>query len=280
MLQQTTVPAVKSYFERFTALWPTVNDLAAAPEDLILKEWAGLGYYARARNLYKCACAVTKEYGGIFPDTEDELIQLPGIGPYSAAAITSIAYNKQATVVDGNVERIVSRLAALEEPLPQSKKTIKELAVHLYQDIGPRASDMPQALMDLGSMICTPKSPTCGLCPISQYCEARKSGDEEKYPVKSKKAPKPTRIGEVYWLETSSGEILVEKRLNDRMLGGMMALPGSNWDNNASQEEEALSSITHVKNWEECGKIKHVFTHFTLILTVRKARISKKNYIK
>jgi A/G-specific adenine glycosylase len=279
MLQQTTVPAVKSYFDKFTALWPTVKHLASAPEDHVLKEWAGLGYYARARNLYKCARAITAEYGGVFPDTEEELIKLPGIGPYSAAAITSIAYNKQATVVDGNVERIVARLSALEEPLPQAKKAIKELAKHLYEDIGKRAADMPQALMDLGAMICTPKSPSCGLCPVSAYCTARKSGTQENYPLKAEKVKKPTRTGVVYWLQTTSGEVLVEKRSTERMLGGMMAFPGSNWDNYTGESFNRDLTIENIKNWEQCGQIKHVFTHFTLILDVRKARVSKKNLI-
>lgn len=266
MLQQTTVPAVKSYFEKFIDLWPTVNNLASADPDRVMHEWAGLGYYARARNLLKCAAEVTNEHCGFFPDNERQLLRLSGIGPYTAAAIVAIAYNKEAVVVDGNVERIVARIFAINIPLPQGKKEITIQAAHLYDGIGKRAADLPQALMDLGSMVCTPKSPKCGLCPVSDFCTGNAEGNAEQFPLREKKQPKPSRSGQVYWIETSKG-IVVEKRPDNRMLGGMIGLPTTDWDVKIPEKrEEPEGRLKGVK----IGEIHHVFTHFALKLDIIK----------
>lgn len=281
MLQQTTVPAVKSYFEKFTELYPDIHHLAQAPEEDILKHWAGLGYYARARNLHKCAKIISEVYGGNFPKTEIDLKKLPGIGDYTASAIIAIAFNKEAVVVDGNVERIIARLARIREPLPKSKAIIKTIAASIYEDIGKKASDLPQSLMDLGSMVCTPKSPKCNICPISYFCEAKNHKDQEKYPVKAIKEAKPTRIGDVYWIETTKGEILIEKRSTNRMLGGMMALPGTDWDKNNAESmgSSDISLFKPDKKPSLIGEVRHSFTHFHLILNVHKARVPIKNLI-
>ncbi|MBE2192138.1 MAG: A/G-specific adenine glycosylase [Alphaproteobacteria bacterium] len=266
MLQQTTVLAVKSYFEKFTHLWPTLADLAHADEDAVMREWAGLGYYARARNLIKCAREVFNHYDGAFPRTEKELLKLPGIGRYTAAAILSIAFHQESVVVDGNIERITSRLFMIEEPLPQSKKTIYQQASIIYDGIGCSASDMPQALMDIGATICTPKSPKCSLCPVCSYCQAFHFSEPEKYPHKASKLKKPSRVGEVYWIETENQQIVVEKRGGNRMLGNMAGLPGTNWDGYGQEKIPDL-------DWQRAGEITHVFTHFSLKLTIMKGKI-------
>ncbi|HNQ91787.1 MAG TPA: A/G-specific adenine glycosylase [Alphaproteobacteria bacterium] len=266
MLQQTTVPAVKSYFKKFIDLWPTVKDLAAADPDRVMHEWAGLGYYARARNLLKCANEVVREHGGAFPNDEKQLIKLSGIGPYTAAAIAAIAYNKEVVVVDGNVERIVSRLFAIETPFPKGKKDVAAQAVQLYEGIGARAADLPQALMDLGSMVCTPKSPKCGICAVADFCMARVAGTAEQFPMREKKQPKLSRAGQVYWIETKDG-IVVEKRPVNRMLGGMLGLPTTDWDHKTPEER---GGSIHCEKGTKIGEIYHVFTHFALKLDIIK----------
>jgi A/G-specific adenine glycosylase len=249
MLQQTTVAAVIPYFDKFTRRWPTVEALAAAPDADVMSAWAGLGYYARARNLLACARAVVAEHGGVFPDSEEALRKLPGIGRYTAAAIAAIAFRRRAVVVDGNVERVVSRLFAVEEALPAARETIYALTDRLTPD--DRAGDFAQAMMDLGSAICTPRSPDCGRCPVAFACVARRRGDPERFPVKAAKAPKPRRQDVAYWLE-HRGEVLLVRRPAKGLLGGMLAFP--------TGEAPAQAE------WREAGSVDHVFTHFALTI--------------
>ncbi|MDE3121750.1 MAG: A/G-specific adenine glycosylase, partial [Paracoccaceae bacterium] len=227
MLQQTTVAAVRDYFHRFTERWPSVSDLAAAEDASVMAEWAGLGYYARARNLLKCARAVATEHKGRFPQTRDGLLGLPGIGPYTAAAVAAIAFDEVATVVDGNVERVVARLFAVETPLPAAKPELTRLAATLTpQD---RPGDHAQAMMDLGATICTPRKPACGICPLVEPCAARAAGLAADLPRKAPKAEKPTRFGIVYLARRSDGAWLLERRPDRGLLGGMLGWPGSDW---------------------------------------------------
>lgn len=262
MLQQTTVVAVKSYFERFTSLWPRVEALAAADEAQVMAEWAGLGYYARARNLIACARRVAA-IGG-FPDTRDGLAALPGIGPYTSAAISAIAFDRPETVVDGNVERVISRLHALETPLPASKPEITELAAQMTPQTRP--GDYAQAMMDLGATICTPRSPACGICPLHGDCRARKAGIAAELPRKLPKKPKPLRRG-VVWIGFSGPEILVETRPDKGLLGGTLAFPSTGWDG---------SDLPPPANadWQDSGLVRHVFTHFALDLTVMTGQLT------
>jgi len=261
MLQQTTVATVKDYFRRFTERWPTVEELAAAADEDVLGEWAGLGYYARARNLLKCARQVCAEYGSVFPQQYDELIKLPGIGPYTAAAVASIAFGKPETIVDGNVERVISRLEYIEEPLPNSKKTITEHAANITPTL--RAGDYAQAIMDLGATVCKPKAPMCDVCPWSESCKARKEGNQESFPRKLPKKVKPTRHGYVYVAQTAQHEWMLIKREDKGLLGGMMCWPTSDWN----EAPEAAPPVVAV--WQGLGEIKHTFTHFHLILNVQ-----------
>ncbi|MFN3726452.1 MAG: A/G-specific adenine glycosylase [Allosphingosinicella sp.] len=249
MLQQTTVAAVKPYFENFTARWPTVEALAAADEAEVMRAWAGLGYYARARNLIACAREVAAR-GGVFPVEEAELRKLPGIGGYTAAAVAAIVFGKRAVVVDGNVERVVSRLFAVADPLPGAKPRLRELADRLTPADG--AGDFAQAMMDLGATICTPRSPACGRCPVAAWCVARAEGRPDTYPVKAKKAAKPRRHWTAYWLERN-GEVLLARRPARGLLGGMLALP---------------VEVPAETAWQEAGAVEHVFTHFALSMTV------------
>ena len=227
MLQQTTVAAVKGYFERFTHRWPTVQALAAAPEAEVMAEWAGLGYYARARNLIACARVVADEFGGQFPRTGDELVKLPGIGPYTAAAIAAIAFDRPETVVDGNVERVMARLHAIEEPLPAAKRRLAGLAARLTPP--ERPGDHAQALMDLGATVCTPKSPSCGACPWAGDCAAHKKGLANVLPRRAPRAARPTRHGIAYIARRADGAWLVERRPSRGLLGGMLGWPCSEW---------------------------------------------------
>ncbi|MDH2326654.1 A/G-specific adenine glycosylase [Cereibacter sp. SYSU M97828] len=258
MLQQTTVAAVRDYFARFTARWPTVQDLAAAADGDVMAEWAGLGYYARARNLLKCARAVVSDHGGVFPNTRDGLLTLPGIGPYTAAAIASIAFDEPATVVDGNVERVISRLRLVETPLPVAKPEITRLAAELTPVL--RSGDYAQAVMDLGATICTPRSPACGICPWMDPCEARAEGVQAALPRKAAKTAKPVREGTV-WLARRGDQWLLETRPERGLLGGMPGWPGDGWDNAGG--EAPLDA-----DWRSIGEVRHTFTHFHLILTV------------
>jgi A/G-specific adenine glycosylase len=265
MLQQTTVAAVGPYFARFTAHWPTVAALAAADEAELMAAWAGLGYYARARNLIACARAVVDRHGGRFPDTEDALRALPGLGAYTAAAVAAIAFGRRAVVVDANVERVTTRLFALAEPLPAVRPRIRALADTITPDT--RAGDFAQAMMDLGSSICTSRKPRCLLCPLAAPCIARAEGDLEAYPVKPVKKAKPHRRGIAYWLEADGGVLLV-RRPDKGLLGGMRALPGGAWGEAAEPTPPADAA------WRPVGTVEHVFTHFSLSLDVMAAELS------
>jgi A/G-specific adenine glycosylase len=263
MLQQTTVAAVKDYFHRFTARWPTVTALAAAPDAEVMGEWAGLGYYARARNLLKCARAVVADHDGRFPDTHEGLLTLPGIGPYTASAIAAIALDQPATVVDGNVERVISRLYLVETPLPAAKPELTALAGRLTP--AERPGDYAQAIMDLGATICTPRSPACGICPWADACAARAKGVQADLPRKSPRSEKPTRRGTL-WLGHKDGAVLLERRPDKGLLGGMLGIPGDGWDGLGGPAPAPA-------RWQEVGEVRHTFTHFHLILTVLAARL-------
>ncbi|MGF6427019.1 A/G-specific adenine glycosylase [Bradyrhizobium elkanii] len=273
MLQQTTVRAVGPYFEKFVSRWPDVTALGRASLDDVLRMWAGLGYYSRARNLHACAVAVMGDHSEVFPDTEDGLRALPGIGPYTAAAIAAIAFDRRTMPVDGNIERVVSRLYAIEEALPQAKPLIKEMAATL---LGPsRAGDSAQALMDLGATICTPKKPACALCPLNDDCAARTRGDQETFPRKAPKKSGILRRGAAF-VVTRGGELLVRSRAAKGLLGGMTEVPGSQWL--AGQEDAAALAqapeLKGVTRWRRtAGVVSHVFTHFPLELVVYTASV-------
>ena len=271
MLQQTTVATVKSYFDAFTAAWPTVADLAAAPRDDVLKAWAGLGYYARARNLHACAKAVVAEHGGNFPKTSEGLRTLPGIGEYTAAAIAAIAYDEPAAVVDGNVERVLARLFAIETPLPEGKKAIRALQARLTPTA--RAGDYAQAMMDLGAGICTPKRPACALCPVNDVCSARATGTEERYPIKAPKVERPTRYGDAFVAVRPDGAVLLRTRADDGLLGGMSEVPGSEWTSRRRPLGDIAESPIQT-DWRPVpAAVVHVFTHFRLELNVYCGRL-------
>ena len=260
MLQQTTVAAVAPRFARFLERWPTLEALAAADEADVMAEWAGLGYYSRARNLIACAREVTEQHGGVLPGEEAALRKLPGIGDYTAAAIAAIAFGQRAVVVDANVERVVSRLFAIDEPLPGAKKAIRAATDSITPDA--RAGDFAQGLMDLGSSICTVRAPQCLICPLRQDCAAHAGGNPERYPVKAAKKAKPERRGTVYWIERD-GKVALVTRPPKGMLGGMRALPDDGWhagaDGNGVPPVEAEWRIAR-------GVVRHGFTHFTVIL--------------
>jgi A/G-specific adenine glycosylase len=267
MLQQTTVAAVIPYFDRFTARWPTVQALAAADEAEVMAAWAGLGYYARARNLIACARTVAEQYGGRFPDTEEGLRALPGVGAYTAAAIAAIAFQRRAVVVDANVERVVSRLFAIETPLPGSRPLIRAAADAITPET--RAGDFAQAMMDLGSSLCVPRNPQCLLCPLRSSCAAHREGRAEAYPVKAPKKDKPHRLGLVWWLERTDGHVWIERREDTRMLGGMAGLPDSGWDKGIERDAPPMAG-----EWVALNRpVDHVFTHFRLTLTVQRLRV-------
>ncbi|MEM7752440.1 MAG: A/G-specific adenine glycosylase [Pseudomonadota bacterium] len=268
MLQQTTVAAVKSYFLKFTSIWPTVSDLAAAQDERVMAEWAGLGYYARARNLLKCARMVAGEYGGVFPETREELLKLPGVGPYTASAVAAIAFDKSETVVDGNVERVMARLHAVETPLPTAKPELTALAGDLTPQNRP--GDYAQAVMDLGATICTPRSPACGICPWMASCVARADGIQATLPAKEKKKPKPIRFGFAYLGRREDGAWLLEQRPDKGLLGGMLCWPSSAWDD-APVETPPVAA-----EWRDTGaEVRHTFTHFHLRLAIRVAHLEQ-----
>ncbi len=261
MLQQTTVAAVKNYFATFTKRWPTVEALAAAPEADVMGAWAGLGYYARARNLIACARAVVFEHGGRFPDTEEGLRALPGVGAYTSAAVAAIAFDRPAVVVDANVERVVARLFAIPTPMPRARPEIRAATATITPE--KRAGDFAQAMMDLGSLACTPRAPTCALCPISANCAAYRAGMAEAYPIKAPKSAKPVRKGTIFWLE-SEGHVLLCRRPPKGMLGGMRALPTGPW----SAEDPGFADAPAQAIWRAAGAGRHVFTHFALDYSV------------
>lgn len=266
MLQQTTVAAVRDYFMRFTTRWPTVAALAAAPDDQVMGEWAGLGYYARARNLLKCARAVHQDHDGRFPDTYEALLKLPGIGPYTAAAISAIAFDRPETVLDGNVERVMARFHDIHDPLPASKPLLKEHASALTPQHRP--GDYAQAVMDLGATICTPKSPACGICPLRDPCVGRIAGTQADLPRKTPKKPKPTRFGHVYIAHRRDGAFLLQRRPDTGLLGGMLGWPGSDWNDTPAKAPPFPAKWQMVSE-----EVRHTFTHFHLVLHVWSAEL-------
>ena len=268
MLQQTTVATVAGYFVKFTTLWPAVSDLAAASEEDVLKAWAGLGYYSRARNLKKCADIVARDHGGKFPETAAELQTLPGIGPYTAAAIAAIAFNENVPVVDGNIERVVTRLFEIQQALPQAKPVITERVAKLTPPARP--GDFAQAMMDLGATICTPRKPSCMICPLQADCGAAKTGNPEIYPFKSPKKIKPKRVGAAFVAVNGKREILLRKRADSGLLAGMSEAPTSAWTANFDGET-GIDAAPFEAVWNHCGAVRHVFTHFELELSVYRA---------
>lgn len=272
MLQQTTVQAVKAYFALFTAKWPTVSDLATEDTEEVMKAWAGLGYYARARNLKKCAEAVAFEHGGRFPDTEEGLKALPGIGDYTAAAIAAIAFDRRAAVLDGNVERVISRLHAVDAPLPGSKPLMRGLVAEMTPN--DRPGDFAQAMMDLGATICTPKRPACALCPVNDGCVALATDDPERFPVKAAKKERPVRLGAAFVAIDETGAVFLRKRPGHGLLGGMTEVPNSDW---TARQDGATGpdAAPFAAAWHNCGTVIHVFTHFELRLTVFRSTVSR-----
>lgn len=302
MLQQTTVATVGPYFMRFLKRWPGVEALAAAPQEEVMKEWAGLGYYSRARNLHACAKVISSDYGGKFPDTVEGLGKLPGIGSYTAAAIAAIAFGRAATVVDGNVERVVARLFDLRTPLPQVKPEIREKAATLTPE--KRAGDFAQAMMDLGATVCTPKNPSCNRCPVNGLCDAREAGTQVLLPARAPKKPRPTRRGACFWL-TRGEEVWLRRRPEKGLLGGMMEVPGTPWDKRdlssgagtkaASCHRNVIETSRNAEGGDKPGTedilahapldaewklvpglVEHTFTHFHLELEVYTATTRKK----
>jgi len=275
MLQQTTVRAVAPYFLRFLERWPTVGALAAAPLDDVLAAWAGLGYYARARNLHACARAVADLHGGRFPDTEAALLALPGVGAYTAAAVAAIAFGRRAVPVDGNVERVVSRLFAIDAPLPGAKPRIRAAAAALAPES--RSGDFAQALMDLGATICTPRNPACPLCPWSAACIARGRGDAETLPRKAPKREGARRRGAAFVVLRAGRDVLVRQRPPRGLLGGMTEVPTTAWtaDFDANDAARHAPELGETAAWRRLpGVVTHVFTHFPLELTVFAALVS------
>ena len=264
MLQQTTVASVKGYFHRFTDRWPDVQALAAAADAEVMAEWAGLGYYARARNLIACARTVAAQGG--FPDTLDGLRALPGIGAYTAASVAAIAFDRSETVVDGNVERVVARLFALTDPLPRAKPALARLAARLTPL--QRPGDFAQAMMDLGATVCTPRNPRCGACPLGGFCAAQAQGIAATLPRRTAKPPKPTRRGIAYVALRSDGAPLLETRPPKGLLGGMPGWPGSDWSDDPTPAPPLPA------DWRLLpGLVKHTFTHFHLELSVARAHV-------
>jgi A/G-specific adenine glycosylase len=264
MLQQTTVAAVIPYFERFLARWPTVDALASAEDAEVMSAWAGLGYYARARNMLACARVIAGERDGRFPETEAELAALPGIGPYTAAAIAAIAFGAAANVVDGNVERVIARLFAVETPLPDAKPALRRLAASLVP--GTRPGDYAQALMDLGATICRPRQPACGDCPIAPACAAR-TGQPERFPARRPRKPRPLRRAAALAI-VRDGRLLVARRPPKGLLGGMYGLPMSEIVAADAKPSLPLGIVRCTGALKKNGEVRHVFTHFELALEV------------
>ena len=265
MLQQTTVTAVIPYYIKFIAKWPNIEKLSNANIDEVLDFWSGLGYYRRAKNLHLTSKIINKEYNNIFPKEEDQIKNLPGIGEYTSAAIRAIAFNKDDTVVDSNIERIVARVFQIKEPIIRAKKKIKERAKKLTQN--KKNGDYAQALMDIRSMICLPKNPQCNSCPILEFCEAKKNSNENIIPIKIKKKAKPVREGYVYWIISSDNKVLLKRRLDKGILPGMLEFPSYGWSTDGNEEiDKKVLSIKDFKR--KRGKVSHQFSHFNLLLTV------------
>ncbi|MGJ8527065.1 A/G-specific adenine glycosylase [Maritalea sp.] len=267
MLQQTTVPTVGKYFADFTTRWPTVFDLATAERDDVLKAWAGLGYYARARNLHACANQVVGEYGGIFPNNADDLQKLPGIGPYTSAAIAAICFDEQVAVIDGNVDRVAARFTALAEPVREAKPFIRSF---IQQSVPARAGDFAQSLMDLGATICAPKRANCLICPIAAGCTGTLTAEPTNFPVMPPKKQKPLRVGHAFVVENAAEEIWLRQRPEKGLLAAMTEVPGSEWFK--AEKIDAKPEVEFPLNgeWQNCGTIDHVFTHFALNVSVWK----------
>ena len=278
MLQQTTVATVGPYFKLFCERWPSVDDLAAADLDEILHGWQGLGYYARARNMHRCAKIVSTELNGNFPNNERELKKLPGIGDYTAAAISAIAFGKPANVVDGNVERVVARFYAVEEPLPDCKNSLRTLSAKIAPEtICGRPGDFAQAVMDLGATICTPRNPQCSICPWQPGCGAFKANIQQELPHRQTKAKKPVRRGVVFWVIRGDGSILLRKRPNKGLLGGMVEVPSTDWLEKEWTSANAKKAAPVKANWTKIpGIVRHTFTHFHLELWILETRVSNK----
>jgi A/G-specific adenine glycosylase len=271
MLQQTTVVTVAPYFDRFVARWPDIRALAAASLDEVLHEWQGLGYYARARNLHACARVVVEHHGGHFPEHPEQLRALPGIGDYTAAAIAAIAFDRPLAAVDGNVERVVARLFTVSEPLPQAKPKLRALATELVPE--QRAGDFAQALMDLGATLCTPRRPRCVLCPWCSACSAAAAGIAESLPARLAKPERPLRYGVVFWLSRDDGAVLLRRRPEKGLLGGMIELPSTPWREMPWRESEAIEAAPAVTAWTALpGTVQHGFTHFRLELALMAGR--------
>ena len=276
MLQQTTVVTAAPYYRRFLALWPDVDSLARAEREEILQRWAGLGYYARARNLHACARIISGERGGSFPADVPELLKLPGIGPYTAAAIAAICFDAPVAVVDTNVARIVSRLMALEQPVKQSMPRIREAVQGL---VPARSGDFAQALMDLGAAICTPRRPACSRCPLNKGCRAAGSGSPEAFPRRIRSAPRPERNGHAFVIRRADGAVFLQERAATGLLAGMRQVPGSQWQETSPLPPEfPLLGERHKERtaplWQDCGQVRHVFSHFSLQLQVWKGDLA------
>jgi A/G-specific adenine glycosylase len=272
MLQQTTVKAVVPYFHAFLVRWPSIEALAAAPLDDVLAAWAGLGYYSRARNLHACARTIVKEHGGRFPESEAGLRGLPGIGPYTAAAIAAIAFGARASPVDGNVERVVARLFAVTEPLPAAKPRLRELAATLTPER--RAGDFAQALMDLGAGICTPRRPSCLMCPLKVDCQANAQGLGATLPLRTARGERPVRHGVAFVALREDGHVLLRRRPDAGLLGGMLEVPSTPWSESAGLPEDALTAAPLGADWwPVAGSVSHTFTHFRLELAAYRALV-------
>jgi A/G-specific adenine glycosylase len=267
MLQQTTVATVGPYFRAFLERWPSVTGLAAAELDHVLQQWAGLGYYARARNLHRAAQVVAGEHGGRFPETVEALQALPGVGAYTAAAIAAIAFDVPAAVMDGNIERVVSRLFRIATPLPKAKPELRALAGLLTPQ--ERAGDYAQAMMDLGASLCSPRKPACTLCPLMAHCAARAAGEADLYPRKAEKKERPTRYGIAFWAMRGDGNVLLRRRPEKGLLGGMIEVPSSDFLDAPIGDEAARKLAPLPAPWRAVkGVVRHTFTHFHLELTV------------
>ena len=266
MLQQTTVAAVRRYFLRFTALWPTVEELAAAPLDAVLREWAGLGYYARARNLHACARAVVREHGGVFPATAAGLQGLPGVGAYTGAAIAAICFDERIAVLDGNLDRVLARYHALPVPVREAKQ---ELRAALQAAVPERAGDFAQAMMDLGATICAPRAASCLICPLQAGCAAAREGAPLRYPVRPEKAEKPVRRGHAFVMTDAMGDVYLQSRPGKGLLAGMTEVPTSDWGTEPGEPAFPVAA-----DWRRRGQVVHVFTHFRLELDVWSAVVA------
>jgi A/G-specific adenine glycosylase len=270
MLQQTTVAAVIGYFNNFIEKWPDITALAGADEEEILKAWAGLGYYSRARNLKKCADRVVGQFGGCFPNDDVSLRSLPGIGDYTAAAIGAIAFQRAEPVVDGNIERIISRLETIEIPLPKSRPLVRQRMGALVPS--ERPGDFVQAMMDLGAGICAPRNPSCDECPIGNHCKAGASDNPQNWPLRLAKKPKPERVGAAFVTIDGDGAVLLQKRGEKGLLAGMSQVPTSGWTAKEDGESGA-DAAPFAADWQACGTIRHTFTHFHLTLHVYQAKV-------